>query len=359
MSNALKALFENNVFSEDTKRGIEEAWQQHLSEHRTEITQQLREEYAQKYEHDRQAMIEAIESMVTENLADEIKEFKIDRDSLREAKAKNAVKLHEHMDKISKFVMQNLTSELREYREERKAIEQQMANLEHFVMEALTSELVEFQQDKRDLAESKVRLIKEGKQELARAKRTFLKRSSKLVESVVSTGLSREISHLKSDIEQARRNDFGRRIMEAFTAEYQHSFLNERSETAKLLKVIASKDRELAESKKALVEKTKLVESASRAAASAKDLAERRGIMADLLSPLNTQQRGIMQDLLESVQTNRLRSSFSKYLPSVLNENAGKVTKPILTEMSEAVGGRKSSPDVDGEVTDILRLAGI
>ena len=358
MSDALKALFENNVFSEDTKRGIEAAWNQQISEHRDALTRQLHEEYSKKYDHDRQAMIEAVESMVSENLAQEIREFKMDREALKEAKAKNAIKLHEHIGLINKFVSKNLTSELREYREERKALERHLTNLEHFVMEALTAELVEFNQDKKDLAETKVRLVKESKRELAEAKKAFLKRSSKLVESVVSTGLNREISQLKSDIEQGRRNDFGRRIMEAFTAEYQHSFLNERSETSKLLKVLASKDRELSETKAALVEKTKLAESATRAVQSAKDASVRRGIMEELLSPLNTKQRVIMQDLLEGVQTNKLRSSFSKYLPSILNENNKSSSKPILNEMREVLGD-KSSPDIDGEVTDILRLAGI
>jgi hypothetical protein len=54
---------------------------------------------------------------------------------------------------------------------------------------------------------------------------------------------------LKEDIDLARKNDFGRKIFEAFSSEYLNSHLNEKSETSKLLKVLATKDKQLAEAK--------------------------------------------------------------------------------------------------------------
>ena len=46
MLDALKTLFENNVISGDIKESIEKAWDRKLTEHREQVSQQLREEFA-------------------------------------------------------------------------------------------------------------------------------------------------------------------------------------------------------------------------------------------------------------------------------------------------------------------------
>ena len=56
MLEALKSLFENNVISEDIKASIEEAWAAKITENRQEVTAELREEFAQKYDHDKSVM---------------------------------------------------------------------------------------------------------------------------------------------------------------------------------------------------------------------------------------------------------------------------------------------------------------
>ena len=75
MLDALKTLFENDVVSEEVRRDIEEAWNAKVKENRLEATAELREEFAKKYEHDKETMVEAIDSMLTEKLAEEIAEF--------------------------------------------------------------------------------------------------------------------------------------------------------------------------------------------------------------------------------------------------------------------------------------------
>jgi len=57
MLDVLKSLFENNVISEDIRSQIEEAWEARVAENREQLSQQLREEFAQRYEHDRTVMI--------------------------------------------------------------------------------------------------------------------------------------------------------------------------------------------------------------------------------------------------------------------------------------------------------------
>jgi metal-responsive CopG/Arc/MetJ family transcriptional regulator len=362
MLDALKQLFENNVISENIRADIEAAWNTKIQENREQATQQLREEFAQKYEHDKQVMIEAIDTMIADRLTAEIQEFTEDRAQLAEAKARYAVAIREHSSKLNDFVLKSLAKEVTELHSDQKVMAENFAKLESFIVEALAKEIADFYEDKKDLAETKVRLIKEAKTQFAHLKSRFVKQSAELVESVVTKGLSKEISQLKEDIDQARQNDFGRKIFEAFTTEFQHSMLNEKSETSKLLKVVAEKDKQLAEAKAQLTEKQQLVESTQQQVARAEASAARKEVLGELLSPLSKDQREIMSELLESVQTAKLRTSYDKYLPAVLSGSTPE-KKKALVEAKEITGNKEnhsiSSANSQGEVIDIRRLAGL
>jgi hypothetical protein len=126
---------------------------------------------------------------------------------------------------------------------------EKFAKLEEFVVEALANEIAEFNEDKKDLAETKVRLVREAKEKFAQVQKSFINKSAKLVSETVSKKLTQEMTQLKEDIETARRNDFGRKLFEAFASEYAGSYLNEKSETSKLMKVVELKDQQLSEAK--------------------------------------------------------------------------------------------------------------
>ena len=104
MLDALKTLFENDVVSEEVRAEIENAWESKIKENRQQATAELREEFAKKYEHDKSTMVEAIDAMISERLAEEIAEFAEDRKQLAEAKAKYAVKMREDAKLMQKFV---------------------------------------------------------------------------------------------------------------------------------------------------------------------------------------------------------------------------------------------------------------
>lgn len=360
MLDALKNLFENNVISEDMRTEIENAWNKKIQENRSTVTQQLREEFAQKYEHDKNVMIEAIENMIQDRLTSEIDEFVNDRAQLAEAKAKYVVAIHEHSQKLNSFVAQNLAKEINELHEDQIAMANNFGKLEQFIIESLAKEITDFYNDKKDLAETKVKLVREAKTQFAQLKQKFIKESAKLVESTVKNRLSFEIKQLKEDIDQARQNDFGRKIFEAFTSEYQHSLLNEKSETSKLLKVIAEKDRVISEAKAMINKKQQLVESTQKDLARTKEIAVRKEIMNELLNPLSSEQKSIMKELLESVQTSKLRTNYDKYLPTILNNNTV-TSKKSLMESTEVTGNKNSisSATSQAEVIDIRRLAGL
>jgi hypothetical protein len=379
MLDIVKQLFENNVISEEVKSEIESAWESRIQENREQITEQLREqltadlreEFAQKYEYDKSVMVEAVENMISDRLAAELSEFAEDRQGLIEARAKYVAKMKNDTDAMESFVLKNLQRELAELHEDRKAVADNVAKLESFIVDSLAKEIAEFHEDKKDLAETKVRLIKESKEKFQAVKKGFLEKASKVVEEAITSRLTKEMVELKEDIEHARRNDFGRRIFESFASEYAVSYLNDKSETSKLLKVVADKEKELQEAAKIVAETQKLVESKETQLKIAKDLAERKEILGELLGPLKGEKRSVMKELLESVQTEKLYSSYEKYLPAVMegasstkNYSEEATNKQTLTEAKEITGDKTQAPTIGGEektaeIYDIRRLAGL
>jgi len=366
MLDALKTLFENNVVSEEIRAEIEEAWEAKVTENRKAATAELREEFAQKYEHDKAAMVEAVDAMLSERLAEEIAEFAEDRKQLAEAKAKYAVAMRENADLMKNFVIDQLGKEVSELHEDQKAMAENFSKLEEFIVEALAKEIAEFHEDKKDLAETKVRLVREAKSHFAKVKQNFIERSAKAVSETVSKTLTTEISQLKEDIEVARRNDFGRKLFEAFASEYAGSYLNEKSEVAKLMKVVESKDKQLDEAKAFAAKAKTLAESVNAEKQRLIESAQREKTINELIAPLSKDQKEIMMDLLESVQTAKLSSAFDKYLPTVIDGNTPAKQKAPLLEGKEVTGNRDSQSQTnvsrqagDSNVLDIRRLAGI
>jgi len=362
MLDALKSLFENNVISEEIKESIEQAFENRINETREQVAVQLREEFAQKYEHDKQTMIEAVDRMITDQLSTELVEFADDRKQLAEMKVKYAKKMQADSAVMKEFVTRQLSSEVKELHEDQVVMADKFGKLEQFVVEALAQEITEFYKDKQDLAETKVRLVREGREQLKQVKSQFVQRAAKMVETVVDQNLRSELTSLKEDIEAARRADFGRKLFEAFASEYSTSYLNEKSETAKLLKVIDMKELAVQEAAQATEAAKALVESKDAEIATLRESQERKRIMNELLSPLNSEQREIMGELMESVKTTRLNESFEKYLPAVI---AGKAPqkKQALVEAKEITGNKISnsnrSSENDNNIIDIRRLAGL
>ena len=362
MLEALKTLMENNVISEEIKAEIEAAWDARLTENREQVTQQLREEFAQRYEHDKEVMVEAIDRMLTDRLAEEIAEFEDDRRGLAEAKAKYAVKMKKDAEKVKEFIARQLAAEVRELHEDQVQMADKFMKLESFVVEALAQEIAEFYADKQDLAETKVRVVREGREQFEKIKEAFIKRAAKLVEATVEKGLTQELKQLKEDIDVARKNDFGRKVFEAFASEYQTSYLSEKSETSKLLKIVDKKDLEVAEAKARSAEAQKIVEGKNAEIKALMESKERQSAMNELLSPLSADHKEIMVELLESVQTSKLYDSFNKYLPAVIAGNAPQ-KKQALVEAKEVTGNKNEnqfgSSENDSNIVDIRRLAGL
>jgi hypothetical protein len=360
MLDAFKQLVESGVMTAETQQVVEAALATKLQETRDQVTAELREEFAQKYNHDKAVMVEAIDKMLSDRLGVEMSELHEDKKALAEAKVAYQQKMTTDSKKLEGFVIKQLGKELVEFQSDRKKVAENFTKLEQFVVHALSKEISEFAADKKDLAETKVKLVREAKSKFDEIKQNFIKRSAKVVENVVTKKLTSEITQLKEDIDSARSNDFGRKIYEAFAQEFSSSYLNEKSETSKLLKIISKKEQELAEAKQAISEKAQLVESTQREIRVTKDLMERKAVMAELLAPLSADKRELMQQLLESTQTKKLADAFDKYLPTVMEGDKRRVAKTTLIESTEVTGNRETKPEVGlDNILDIRKLAGL
>jgi hypothetical protein len=61
MLDAIKSLIDGGILNEEAKNQIEEAWNSKLDEARQQIAGELRSEFANRYEHDKSVMVEALD----------------------------------------------------------------------------------------------------------------------------------------------------------------------------------------------------------------------------------------------------------------------------------------------------------
>ena len=362
MFDAIKPLLDSGLINEDVGQELNEAWEQKLTEAREQVRAELREEFAQRYEHDKTVMVEALDRMVTEGLAVEIEAVRAEKQALAEDRVKFQGKMKESATKFNDFMVSKLAEEIGELRRDRKTHTEGLAKLEKFVVGALAEEIMEFARDKRDVVETKVRLVREARGQLEALKARFVKESAEKLGQSVSKHLKAELSQLHEDIKVARENNFGRKIFEAYAAEFGSTYLNENAEIRKLNSLVARKNQQLEEATR-IVEKSKqLVESKEKEIRVIKESNQRTAALEELLAPLNEEKQEVMRNLLESVQTNRLKNAFEKYLPAVLNDAAPKQRKVVTESVREVTGDKtvKAAEEEDrSNVIDIKRLAGL
>lgn len=311
---------------------------------------------------------ELLENLVTQVLDTEIRELISER---KENKAAEAKRLNE-MDELIKSTV---SSEITELKEDRKRITESVEKMDTLVVGQLTRELSEFQTDRRDLKEKSRKLEKEYVRKLEESKTAFMERAEKSVTSIVDKTLRRQLTDLKEDIQIAKHNTFGRKIFEAFAAEYLTSHLSEGTELHKLRNKIEESNKNVAKMQQIIKEKEDKLNKSKAALRESREMNKRSEKMNELLRPLNNTQRETMKQLLGTVETDKLDESFKRYVPTILENTTrsnrkGRKTlneekeKPVL---SESTGERSKTsyqptleqPAVEEDYSEIFRLAGI
>lgn len=297
MEEILKKVLSEGVLNEEAVSKIQEAFDARIEDAREEV----RKDLAEQYSRDKERIVAAMELMVEERLKEEFAEFEQDKKEAR----KQAVAAAKKIAESEKYVNTQL----------KKRVKAMAVVLEN----ALEKEMSEFADDRRAQRKATNAAIKEAKTQTLRNKKLFIKKGAAILEQVVDGVLTKKMREFHKDIEQSRRNDFGRRVMEAFGAEYETFFLNKNDYAKKLKrKVTALEAKVKMERRKA----DRLQESVTRRVKEDRKVSSRKkltGIKEELLSTISDRQaRGHMAALLEGKKSEReLRSAFRKYLPAV------------------------------------------
>jgi hypothetical protein len=360
-------LFGSEVLSEEVKSKLAEAWEAKAKENKAEALAELREEFSQRYEHDKAVMVEALDMFIGENLQKELAELKQDRDAMVQARVGYKKAVAEHAQVLNKFVNATLAQEITELREDREAGKASIKKLEEFTLHKLTKELNELREEEQKLIDTRVQLISEGKQAIKEAKQKFIAQAAEKSNTFIGEALRKEIGQLKQDITEARKNAFGRKIMEAYAAEFMASHFADATELKKLGDKIIALESVVAEKAQLVESKQQAIADAERKARIAEDTLKRDRVMQELMAPLPKDKRGIMEDLLGTVSTEKLRESYQKYLPSVLNESGRSPGKKPLIEsrqeqhISAATGDKQVDAPADSgsDIIMLKKLAGI
>ena len=333
-------LLESGLLDEETSKALTDALDTKVQEKIEESKESLREEFVQRYEYDKKVMVEAADKMFNEGLEAELKELRAEKSKLIESKVKYKRMIKENAKAIQKFAAEQLKAEIVELRKDRKGLAEGLVAFENFAVKKLTAELSEFHADKRDLVETKVRLIKEAKAQIDVTKREFVRRASNIVESKVKSTMTKEIKDFRKDIKESRKNYFGRRIFEAFQAEFMASHSSDGTMLKDMDNAIKERDNKIAESATQIDELTVLSNAADAKTKLAESKLVRHKKLGELLGPLPRSKKELMGELLDKTPTRKLDEAYKKHIQYVLGDSKG---GKVLAERKEEKSVRRSS----------------
>ena len=243
---AINSLLESGGLNADTREAITEAWEAQLAEAKEVARSELREEFARRYEHDKSVMVEALDKMVTESLAQEIAEFKDEKQALAEDRVKFQEYMRGSSNKFNDFMVEKLAEEINELRNDRRIQKEGIAKLETFVMRHLAEEIEEFNTEKQSLAEDRMKF------------QSFMRESSSKFNKFMATRLAEEIQELRKDrtIQNESVGKLEKFVMNQLSSEISE-FAQDKQDLAETkVRLIAGAKTKLAEMQNAFVKRS-------------------------------------------------------------------------------------------------------
>jgi len=174
----------------------------------------------------------------------------------------------------------------------------------------LDSELSELREDIerfRDLEAEHAEKLVEAKGQMASELKGDLKELVEKIDSFLEIRIAAEMEELREDLDEVKKNDFGRRVFEAFSEEFT--------------RFVDSEDQEasVGELSKRLEETVSALEESEQKVAKM----ERNEKIKQVLSPLKDRPRDIMEAILKNVDTDQLDSAYKTFIGRVLRESDG------------------------------------
>jgi hypothetical protein len=227
----------------------------------------------------------------------------------------------------------------------------------------LRKEISEFHADRKAQGRAHAKRLREAQASAAADREAFAKRGAVVLETLVENLLRPHLKQLQEDIAEAKKVDFGRRLYEAFEADFLTRHFKSDKHLRGLTNKVAALTKELAESKKAAAKEITEARDAARTAQKrAKRLAEaneRREKVGSLLANLTGDARKQMKTLLENAATQNLEKTYKQFLPEVLSVSGRVKLAPGAKPRLELREGNRSAVEApegtDKDLQDLRR----
>lgn len=202
------------------------------------------------------------------------------------------------------------------------------------VGEMLEQEIEELKEDIdrfRDLEAEYAEKLVEAKAAMGDELKADLADLVEKIDAFLEIRLSAEIEELREDITTVRKNQFGKKVFEAFSQEYMSEFADEESAETNLRETetrLADTEAQLKEAEQKL------------------GAMERSEKMTQVLSPLSGRAREVMEAILKNVDTKNLNEGYKTFIGRVVRETAEADTKDAISE-KEADEGKVLAEGAD------------
>lgn len=196
------------------------------------------------------------------------------------------------------------------------------------VDELLEGEIDELKDDIerfRDLEAEYAEKLVEARASMADELRGDLGELVEKIDAFLEIRLSAELEELKEDIDTVKKNDFGKRVFEAFKNEFESSYADDESAEVSLR-----------ETEERLEETSSALEKAEAKIAKM----ERERKMKEVLSPLAGRQKEVMEAILKNVDTENLVEGYKTFIGRVIKE-----TEEFKSEKEEKVLAESEESD--------------
>lgn len=177
-----KELLESSVINDETRAVLSEAWNAKIKEAKAEVREsveaEVRSEFAERFENDKNRLYEAMDSMISDAVTKYSSEM-IDE----------SVKLEKQNKKLTEAIK-------KQRKEEKEKLEENMKVFEQVITEGLVSKLAEISEEKKDLEKKKIESAKKEAR-TKEAKKEKMKEDIQKLNTFVIEKLSKELKKVK------------------------------------------------------------------------------------------------------------------------------------------------------------------
>jgi hypothetical protein len=253
----------------------------------------------------------------------------------------------ETKEELSEAFTQHIQSTLAEAEEENKIkiraeLTEQWIKEREVLIEAIDSkvgdllqqEIGELKEDVdkfRDLEAEYAEKIVEARASMAEELKDDMAKLVVHIDNFLSESLAAEFQELHEDIEEVKKNEFGRKIFEAFTNEFYTSFVDEDSLQAKLHEAQAKAEAATRKLNEAAKINAKLI---------------RESKLNDLLAPLSSYQREVMSTILETTATEKLDQTFNQFVGRIIKESVDHSSEKESQVLAESEKSKETKTSI-------------